>query len=402
MAAQAEVVLKPERDDSLRRKHPWIFSGAIDQVLGQPGYGETVAVRAAGRGKAPGEILGQAAYSPASQIKARMWTFADEAVDEAFFRGRLATALALRRERLTDPEGGCRLVNAESDLLPGVVVDWYAGVVVIQLLTAGAERWRGVFAGLLRELLPAATCLYERSDAESREKEGLEPRVGLVWGEEPPAELEIVENGCRLGVDVRGGHKTGFYLDQRENRAAVARYAAGREVLNAFSYTGGFGIAALKAGAASVLNIDASAAALELARANAERNGLGEAAFLCQEGNVFSVLRALRAENRRFDLIVLDPPKFVDSRAHLEKASRGYKDINLLACQLLRPDGLLFTFSCSGLMPTDLFQKIVADAALDAGRPAQILERLGPPSDHPTLLAFPEGTYLKGLVCRVI
>jgi 23S rRNA (cytosine1962-C5)-methyltransferase len=394
----AEILLKAGREDSLARKHPWIFSGAIEKTNGQPGHGDTVEVRASKGGK----FLGRAAYSPSSQIKARLWTFGDEAVGEALFRRRLADALALRRDRLAEVGGGCRLVNAESDLLPGVVVDRYAGVLVIQLLAAGAERWRETLASLLRELLPEASCLYERSDAEAREKEGLLPRVGLVWGEEPPDELEIVEDGCRYLVDVRAGHKTGFYLDQRDNRARVAGYAAGREVLNAFSYTGGFGIAALATGAKNVLNIDASAAALELARQNAERNGIAGDAFGCHEGNVFSVLRALRAEERRFDLIVLDPPKFVDSRAHLEKAARGYKDINLLACQLLRPQGMLFTFSCSGLMPGELFQKIVADAALDAGRPAQILHRLGPPSDHPTLLSFPEGTYLKGLACRVI
>ncbi len=392
----AEVRLKADREDSAKRRHPWIFSGAIEHVAGQPVAGDTVEVR----GK-DGRLYGRAAYSPQSQIKARMWTFADEPIDAAFFRRRLENALALRRERLAEPQGGCRLVNAESDLLPGVVVDRYAGVLVIQLLTTGAERWRDSIAAALRELLPEATCLYERSDAESRDKEGLAPRSGLLWGEEPPEDLEIEENGCCYRVDVRGGHKTGFYLDQRDNRAWVARYAAGAEALNAFSYTGGFGIAALKAGAASVVNVDASVAALDLARVNAGRNGLDREAFQCLEGNVFSVLRAFRAENRRFDLIVLDPPKFVDSRAHLEKASRGYKDINLLACQLLRPNGLLFTFSCSGLMPGDLFQKIVADAALDAGRPAQILHRLGTPSDHPTLLAFPEGTYLKGLACRV-
>ncbi len=392
-----EILLKPERDESLKRKHPWIFSGAIAKVNGQPESGETVEVRGKG-----GRFYGRAAFSPSSQIQARMWTFDDEAVNAALFRHRLEDAIALRAERLAEEGAACRLVNAESDLLPGVVVDYYAGVVVVQLLTAGAEIWREVIAASLRELLPSASCLYERSDAETRDKEGLPPKAGLLWGEEPPESVEILEEGCRYGVDVRGGHKTGFYLDQRDNRAFLARHAEGAEVLNAFSYTGGFGIAALRAGAASVVNVDASAPSLALARGNAERNGLDAARFTCTEGNVFSVLRAYRAEERRFDLIVLDPPKFVDSRAHLEKASRGYKDINLLACQLLRPKGTLFTFSCSGLMPTDLFQKIVADAALDAGRPAQILQRLGPPSDHPTLLAFPEGSYLKGLICRVL
>ena len=392
----AEVQLKPERDESLKRKHPWIFSGAIAKVVGTVAAGDTVEVRGKG-----GRFYGRGAFSPSSQIKVRMWTYDDEAVNAALFRRRLGTAIGSRRHLLAEAEGACRLVNAESDLLPGVVIDWYAGVFVIQLLTAGAERWRETLADALRALLPQATCLYERSDTESREKEGLAPAVGLLWGEEPPAAIEIVEGGCRYGVDVRSGHKTGFYLDQRDNRACLGRYAEGAEVLNAFAYTGGFGIAALRGGARRVVNIDASAPALELARGNAERNGFADT-FECLEGNVFSVLRAFRAEERRFDLIVLDPPKFVDSRAHLDKASRGYKDINLLACQLLRPHGLLFTFSCSGLMPTELFQKIVADAALDAGRPAQILHRLGPPADHPTLLAFPEGTYLKGLVCRVL
>lgn len=391
-----EILLKPERDESLKRKHPWIFSGAVAKVVGGPASGETVEVRGKG-----GRFYGRAAYSPSSQIQARMWTFTDEAVNAAFFRRRLEQAIALRRDRLAEEGGACRLVNAESDQLPGVVVDIYAGVLVIQLLTAGAERWRDTLAALLRELLPSASCLYERSDAENREKEGLPPQKGLLWGEEPPEQVEILEGGCRYGVDVRSGHKTGFYLDQRDNRAFVARYTPGLEVLNAFSYTGGFGIAALAAGAKHVVNIDASAAVLDLARGNAERNGLPATAFECVEGNVFSVLRAFRAIERRFDAIVLDPPKFVDSRAHLEKASRGYKDINLLAAQLLRPSGLLFTFSCSGLMPAELFQKIVADAVLDSGRSGQILHRLGPPPDHPTLLAFPEGSYLKGLICRI-
>jgi 23S rRNA (cytosine1962-C5)-methyltransferase len=411
----ARIVLKKDRDDSVRRHHPWIFSGAISRLEGTVAPGGTVAVA-----DAAGRHLGFAAYSPSSQIQARMWTFGDQVFDAALLRRRLATAIAGRtRLGLDAPTTACRLVHGESDLLPGLIVDRYAGVLVCQFLTAGTEFWRAEIADALRELLPAATGLYERSDAEVRAKEGLPSRVGLLWGEEPAELVEIEEHGLRLLVDIRGGHKTGFYLDQRENRDALRRWvvtlSAGRQppdgevaVLNAFSYTGGFGLAALRGGATRVTQLDASAPALELAGRNAVLNGYAlddieqDGAVEMIEGNVFSVLRAFRADGRRFDAIVLDPPKFVDARSHIEKAARGYKDINHLACQLLKPGGLLFTFSCSGLLAPELFQKIVADAALDAGRPAQIVERLGAPADHPTLLAFPEASYLKGLVCQMI
>ncbi|HSL82262.1 MAG TPA: class I SAM-dependent methyltransferase [Thermoanaerobaculia bacterium] len=391
------VVLEKGRERSLLRRHPWVFSGAVGAVHGSPGPGETVEVVAAN-----GLVLGHGAFSPRSQIAVRMWTFdPEEAIDGEFLRRRLERALATREPVLAEEEpAGRRLVNAESDGLPGVVVDRYGPFLVCQLLSAGAERFREELLAALGELLSPAG-IYERSDGEGREKEGLAPAAGLVAGEEPPERIEVREGPCRFLVDVRAGHKTGFYLDQRENRALVARHAAGARMLNAFAYTGGFGLAAQAAGAASVTHVESSAAFLDEIRANAEASGLDPSAAESVEGNVFSVLRGFRAEERRFDLVVLDPPKFADSRSRVEAAARGYKDINLLACQLLAPGGHLATFSCSGVLEAALFGKIVADAALDAGRDGRILRRFAQAPDHPVSLAFPEGRYLKGLLCRV-
>jgi 23S rRNA (cytosine1962-C5)-methyltransferase len=392
------VFLKAGRERSLLRRHPWIFTGAIDHIEGEPASGETVEVVAA-----DGTRLGLAAYSPSSQIAARIWSFdTDRRIDAAFFAERLERAIALRRA-LGRPEGRAgaeRLVNAESDGLPGIVVDRYAGVVVVQLLSAGAERWREAVAGELARLVEPAS-IYERSDAEVREKEGLERRAGVLAGQELPEHVEIVEGPCRFLVDVRGGHKTGFYLDQRENRFAVRSLVAGKRLLNCFAYTNAFGIHALHAGASAVTYVEASADALALAARNAELNALDRSRQEPVEGDVFHVLRTYRDSRRTFDVIVLDPPKFADSKTHVERAARGYKDINLLAFKLLAPGGTLVTFSCSGAITPDLFQKIVADAALDARREARIVRRLDQAPDHTIALAFPEGAYLKGLVCVV-
>lgn len=392
------VVLKPKREKSLLRRHPWVFEGAIGQVSGKPKSGETVLVRAAS-----GQPLGLGSYSPQSQIRVRMWTFdLEEAVDQDFFQRRLKRAIVARQALLHHhAQTACRLVAAESDALPGVIVDRYAEVLVCQFLTAGAEYWRSTIVECLQGCFPGAS-LYERSDVDVRQKEGLPLRSGGLLGSEPSEPLEIQEGRFRVLVDVRSGHKTGFYLDQRENRAIVADFAKAQRVLNCFSYTGGFSLAALMAGVDHVLNVDASAAVLELSEHNHQLNNLPPEKYAHLEGDVFRVLRQFRDEGRQFDLIVLDPPKFVESQATLPRASRGYKDINRLACLLLRSGGFLVTFSCSGLMPTDLFQKIVADAALDAQREVQMIRRLGQAADHPTLLSFPEGFYLKGLLCRVL
>lgn len=393
------IILKPGRDHSLLRRHPWVFSGGIDRREGpEPAAGETVAVRSAA-----GETLGLGAWSPASQIRIRMWTFsATETVDGAFFETRLQAAIAARAalpaaQRDTD---ALRLVNAEADGLPGLVVDRYGDFLVCQFAAAGVDRWKPEIVAGLRRCSPCAG-IFDRSDLDVREREGLSPTVGVMDGQEPPACIEIRENGCRYGVDVRQGHKTGFYLDQRDNRSRVAEWAAGREMLNAFAYTGGFGIAALRADAASVTHLDVSAPALAAARANTERNGLDVSKSEFIEGNVFEALRKFRDARRSFDLIVLDPPKFVDAKGHLMAGCRGYKDINLLGLKLLRPGGILATFSCSGLLSPELFQKIVSEAACDAGRDVQLIRRLEQAPDHAERLSFPEGAYLKGLLCRV-
>lgn len=409
----ASVILKRGREKSILQRHPWIFSGAIEQVEGKPGFGETVSVCSA-----DGKPLALAAWSPESQIAARIWSFnPSETIGADFFRTKLQNAVAARchltgracspsaplneerTARRSVPTNAIRLVASESDGLPGLIIDRYADWLVCQFLSAGTEFWKDTIVKLLQELFPGLS-IYERSDVSVREKEGLPSRCGVLAGSEPPEQVEISENGMRLLVDIKAGHKTGYYLDQRDSRLAVRDWAEGRDVLNCFSYTGGFGVSALLGGAKHVLQMDSSEPALEIARKNAELNGLDPAKseYIC--GDVFKELRRFRDSRRDFDLIILDPPKFVESRNQLEKGARGYKDINLLAFKLLRPGGLLFTFSCSGHMEMPLFQKIVADSALDAGRPAQILSVLHQSSDHPVALNFPEGAYLKGLLCR--
>lgn len=392
--APPAIALKPGRDKSLRRRHPWIFEGGVARVFGQPEKGGTVAVFNAEK-----TLLGWGAFSPKSQIRVRMWSFdPDDRIDAAWMERRLQDAIARR----TWAAGtGCRLVAAESDGLPGVIVDGYDRVLVCQFLSAGAEAWRSTLLESLQRQFPDYV-IYERSDVDVRSKEHLPARTGLWRGEALPDPISIWEGDWQFQVDVAQGHKTGFYLDQRENRAIARHYAQNRTVLNCFSYTGGFSIAALTGGAAHVLNIDSSAQALAMSEKNHQLNGVAGDRYQHQEGDVFQVLRQLREHQQTFDLIVLDPPKFVESQSTLQRAARGYKDINRLAFLLLRPGGLLMTFSCSGLMPTDLFQKIVADAALDAQREAQIIRRLGQSADHPILLSFPESSYLKGLVCQVL
>jgi 23S rRNA (cytosine1962-C5)-methyltransferase len=293
-----------------------------------------------------------------------------------------------------------RLVHGESDGLPGLIVDRYADAVVVQISSAGCHRWREAIIDSLQKLT-AARAVYERSDADVLELEGLAARTGLVKGELDDPVVQITENAMRLHVDVAKGHKTGFYLDQRDNRFQVGRLAAGRDVLNCFSYTGGFTVQALAHGAASVTSVDSSAEALQLGREHVRLNGLAQDRCEWVDADVFDYLRKLRDQNRKFDLVILDPPKFAPTAATAERAARGYKDINLLGFKLLRPGGLLATFSCSGGVSADLFRKIVAGAALDAGTDAQVLDQFHSTPDHPVSLAFPEGEYLKGLLCRI-
>mgnify|MGYP001765742118 FL=1 len=391
------LILKPGRDKSVLHRHPWIYSGAVGQVNGNPQPGDTVEVR-----NASGDWLGRAAYSPASQIRARLWTWdADEAVNEDYFRARIEKALALRRVVVSPGEtDSYRLIHGESDGLPGLVVDRYADWLVVQILSAGIELRRDLLVGLLADLTGVEN-IYERSDVDVRQLEGLPDRTGVLRGAPPPNPLWIHEHGLTFAVDLATGQKTGFYLDQRANRRRVGQLAAGRSVLNCFSYSGGFSLYALRGGAANVLSVDASAEALELGRQNLAANALPAEKTEWLQGDVFHVLRDLRDRARKFDLIVLDPPKFAPTAAQAEKAARGYKDINLLAFKLLNPGGFLATFSCSGGISAELFQKIVAGAALDAGVNACILDLLRQGADHPVALNFPEGAYLKGIICQV-
>ncbi len=397
----ASLLLKPGREKSLLRRHPWIFSGAVDCVDGNPAAGETVDLLSE-----KGDFLARAAYSPASQIRARVWTFdPSESVDESFFRKRIHASLVTRHTlNVARDTDALRLIHAESDGLPGLIVDRYANTLVAQFLAAGAEFWRETIADLLLELTGLQN-LYERSDADVRELEGLSPRTGKLRGN-PPHVSRITEYGLQFNVDIQRGHKTGFYLDQRENRLKVRGLAEGRDVLDCFCYTGSFTVNALAGGAKSVLSIDSSAEVLSLCRENVALNSPPSSLHAPRstlhttlEGDVFHLLRLFRDEGRSFDMIILDPPKFAPTAAQAEKAARGYKDINLLAFRLLRPGGLLATFSCSGGIDAALFQKIVASAALDAGVEAQIVEHLSQAPDHPVALTFPEGAYLKGLVC---
>jgi 23S rRNA (cytosine1962-C5)-methyltransferase len=396
--AEASLLLAPGRERSVERRHPWVFEGAVAEVRGRPEPGATVALRSS-----DGQFLAWAAYSPGSQIRARIWSWdEDEQIDEAFFGHRVAAAAAARAD-LAARTDACRLAFAENDGLPGVVADRYGPFVVLQLSSAGADRWRGALAAAYAAL-PGVAGVYERSDLDIREREGLAPRTGLLAGPEPPPLVELSERASpdapawTFEADVLAGHKTGFYLDQRESRRVVAGLASGRRTLDLFCYSGGFSVAAGTGGASQLLGVDSSGPAHRLAERNLERNGRPDAELV--EADVFSYLRRLRDGRRRFDLVVLDPPRLVSRVAQLPKATRAYKDLNLLALKLLSPGGLLVTFSCSGLVDMELFQKVVFGAALDARREVQIVGRLSQATDHPVLLTFPEGAYLKGLVCR--
>ena len=392
-----KVILKPGREKSLLRRHPWVFSGAIARVEGSAKPGDTVNIVAQ-----DGRFLALAAYNPASQISARVWDWGEGTrIDADFFRQRIATAMQMRAEMIdTAGRGGLRMVHGESDGLPGLIVDRYADVMVMQLSSAGCHRWREAITAALDQQT-GARAIYERSDADVLELEGLEQRTGIVRGRLDPPQVEILENDARFLVDVARGHKTGFYLDQRDNRHLVGKLAAGREVLNCFCYTGAFTVHALMNGAKSVASVDSSADALQIAQEHVRMNGLPEDRCEWIEADVFQLLRRLRDQARQFDLIILDPPKFAPTSATAERAARGYKDINLLAFKLLRAGGLLATFSCSGGVSAELFRKIVAGAALDAGAQAQVIKQFHAAPDHPVSLAFPEGEYLKGLLCRV-
>jgi 23S rRNA (cytosine1962-C5)-methyltransferase len=394
VSAALQLRLKPGRERSLLRLHPWVFSGAVDEVSGSPQSGGTVQVRAA-----DGRFLAWAAYNPSSQIRARVWTFDEsQTPGPELFEKTIDAALARRSAQIApETTNALRLVHGESDGLPGLVVDRYGDTLVVQLLSAGAEKWRDTLIGILRERSGCAR-IYERSDTDARELEGLASKSGSIFGAAADGPLKIVEHGIEYGVDVVSGQKTGFYLDQRDNRRRVGHLAAGREVLDCFCYIGGFTLSALAGGARSVVAIDSSAQALASAKRNLALNGIAADRAEWLAADVFEALRKLRREGRQFDFIVLDPPKFAPTSKDAARAARGYKDINMNALKVLRPGGLLATFSCSGGVSQELFQKIVAGAAADAAAPLLLRERYRAAPDHPVRIEFPEGEYLKGLL----
>ena len=394
----ARLFLAKGREKSLLRRHPWVFSGAVTRVEGNAVSGETIDVC-----DFQGKWLARAAFSPQSQIRARVWTFdQQEAVDRDFFINRLQTAQQWRtwlaeRDDLT----GYRLIAGESDGMPGITIDRFQNFIVLQLLSAGAEYQRANLLAALQHCYPECS-IYDRSDVAVRKKEGLPLAQGLVLGDEPPALLPIREHGMQILVDIKEGHKTGFYLDQRDSRLAARRFSANAKVLNCFSYTGAFAVSALMGGCEHVISVDTSQAALDVARQNVELNQLDLSKAEFVRDDVFQLLRKYRNEGRKFDLIIMDPPKFVENKSQLAGACRGYKDINMLAMNLLNSGGILLSFSCSGLMPIELFQKILADAAIDAGRDVQFIEQYRQAADHPVIASYPEGLYLKGFACRVV
>ena len=393
----SKIVIKPGRDDPIRRRHPWIFSGSIAEVHGGPGPGDSVEVYSA-----EGEFLAWASYSPHSKIRARVWSWAfEDKISIPFLEKKILKAINHRRQWIdTTKTNAYRLVHSESDGLPGLIIDRYSEGLVIQILSAGIEQWREAILDILQDNFHPVW-IFERSDVEVRRLEGMPEKVGLLRGERSQGLIPIKENGQNFLVDIEGGQKTGFYLDQRLNRAILQDHARDKSILNCFSYSGAFGIYGLIGGAARVISIDTSEEAIAIGKHQLEANSLSDAPMEWVRGDVFHHLRLYRDQGQQFDIIILDPPKFAPTAALAQRAARGYKDINLLAMKLLAPGGLLFTFSCSGGIDRDFFQKILAGAAVDAKVRAQIVRELGPGPDHPVSLNFPEGNYLKGFILQV-
>jgi 23S rRNA (cytosine1962-C5)-methyltransferase len=386
------VRLKPGRERPVRAGHPWVFSGAIDHITGEGPAGSLAHVIAS-----DGNVIGVGYLNTRCSIAVRMLTRQSEKIGPAFIHRRIERALALRRAALPPNTTGYRLINGEGDFLPGVIVDVYDRFIVCQYLTAGADLLKPLVVDALTALL-SPQGIYEKSEGAVRQEEGLENAVGPLWGAEPPDLLTIQESGCRFLVHIRGGQKTGFFLDQRDNRAFVGSLAPGKRVLNGFAYTGGFGVFAAKRGASSVVSVDSSATALQIARQNWQNNNLCESSAEFVRADMFSYLRE---GNETFDLIILDPPPFIRHRQDAKAGVSGYKELNRQALRFLRPGGQLCTFSCSQHLSASEFFHTVLFAAADVRREVQVLKHLTQAADHPVNLAHPEGAYLKGLWLQV-
>lgn len=393
-----EVILKKGKEKAALQRHPWIFSGALDRVKGSPANGEVVRVLAADK-----EFLAYGYFNEKSRVAVRMLEWDEtKTIDREWYQHKIRTAIASRAHVLRNGDTNtCRLVFSEADFLPGLIVDRYADFLSLQILSAGIENAKEDIINILREELQP-TGIFDKSDATARTHEDLEVANGLLWGENPPEFLEVKENGILYHINIAGGQKSGFYCDQRDNRQILAAYTSGKTVLDCFSYSGGFSLNSLKAGATHVTSVDSSALALETLQQNIDLNGFDKAQSTVVQSDVNKQLRALKEEGKKFDVIVLDPPKYAPSRSALDRAARAYKDLNRLGMGLLESGGLLATFSCSGAVDIETFKQIIAWAALDAGKEIQIVKQFSQPEDHPVRISFPEGEYLKGLLLRVL
>jgi 23S rRNA (cytosine1962-C5)-methyltransferase len=393
-----DVILKKGKEKAALQRHPWIFSGAIEKVKGSPANGDVVKVLAANK-----DFLAYGYYNDKSRVAVRLLEWVEtETIDKDWYQQRIQTAIAARKHVLLKGDTNtCRLVFSEADFLPGLIVDQYADFLSLQILSAGMENIKADIIDILKaELNP--TGIFDKSDASARTHESLDVEQGLLWGENPPEFLEVRENGIRYHINIEGGQKSGFYCDQRDNRLLLADYAAGKSVLDCFSYSGGFSLNSLKQGATQVTSVDSSALALETLQRNIGLNGFAGDRSTSIQSDVNKQLRVFKEEGKTFDIVVLDPPKYAPSRSALDRAARAYKDLNRLGMGLLESGGLLATFSCSGAVDLETFKQIIAWAALDAGKEVQIVKQFHQPEDHPVRISFPEGEYLKGLLLRVL
>ncbi|WP_129716818.1 class I SAM-dependent rRNA methyltransferase [Pedobacter sp. SYP-B3415] len=392
-----EVILKKGKEKAAIQRHPWVFSGAVEKIKGSPEDGDVIRLVAFDK-----EFLGYGFFNSRSRIAVRLMEWNEERqIDDTWFESRVAQAVSARRSLLNDQTDTCRIVFSEADFLPGLIVDKYGDFLSLQILSAGMEKKKSLLINILvKELQPKG--IFDKSDASAREHEGLSAGTGLLWGAQPPEFLPVKENGIVYHVNIAEGQKSGFYCDQRENRLLLSGYAKDKDVLDCFSYSGGFSLNSLKQGAARVTSVDSSALAIETLRQNVQLNNLDLSRSESIQSDVNKQLRAFRDAGRTFDIIVLDPPKYAPSRSALDRAARAYKDLNRLGMLLLNQGGLLATFSCSGAVDIETFKQIIAWAALDAGKEVQVIRQFTQPEDHPVRLSFPEGEYLKGLLVRVL
>lgn len=391
-----DVVLKKDKEKAVNQRHPWVFSGAIDRVKGKPANGDIVRLL-----NQKGDFMAYGFYNDQSRVALRLLEWDENtAVNEDWIRQKVAMAVNARTHILNTNTDTCRLIFSEADYLPGLIVDKYADHLAVQILTSGIEKLMPVIIDELKRLLNPLS-IFDKSDASSRQHEGMETDNAVLWGDEPPASVEVKENGIVYSINIAEGQKSGFYCDQRDNRRIVAEYAAGKKVLDCFSYTGGFTLNALRSGAESVTSVDSSALAIETLMQNISLNKLDAGKHVAIQSDVNKQLRAFKDAGEKFDIIVLDPPKYAPSRSALDRAARAYKDLNRVGMLLLNSGGLLATFSCSGAMDMENFKQVLAWAALDAGKQVQFIYQFCQPEDHPVRASFPEGEYLKGLLCRV-